>query len=234
MSKDTAIDSSVRALFDAGTHFAYSKRRRHPSAAPFVVAGKNGNDAFDLAHTAEQIEAAKEFAKSLSKDGKVLLFVGTKPEAKRAVEEAAERLGMPYVMNRWIGGTLTNFSEIKRRIALLEELLEKKETGGLDVYTKKERSLINQEIEDLSGNFSGLVSMKKIPGAMFVIDDKHEKIAVDEAKAVGIPVISLSNSDCDIRRIDYPVSGNDASRTSIEFIVRAIADAFAQGKLAQG
>lgn len=214
----------------AGLHFAYSKRRRHPSTTPFLAPAKSKTDIFDLEKTVTTLDAAKELMKTLASKGKVILFVGTKPEAKRATKNAAEAIDMPYATNRWIGGAITNFDEIKGRVRRLEELLEKKEKNELSGYTKKERLLIDREIEDLEGNFGGLVSMKKLPDVMFVVDAKKESIAVKEADMAGITVVSLSSSDCDISKVAYPIVGNDGSRASIEYVLGELVASFKEGR----
>ena len=168
--------------------------------------------------------------KTLAKGGKQLLFVGTKNEGKKAVEDGALSVDMPFVAERWVGGILTNFSEIKRRIALLEDLRAKREKGELSMYTKKERLLIDKDIERLERNFAGLVSMKDMPAALFVIDPKKEIIAVKEAQFLGIPVVALANSDCNLREIELPIPGNDSSVSSISFFIGQITQAFKDGR----
>lgn len=208
-------------LFKAGAHYGYSKSRRHASVAKCIFGTKNKADIIDLAKTAEQIAKVQEFLKARP-EGAVVLFVGTKPEARALIKDTAEALGMPYVTNRWIGGALTNYSEVKRRIAKLVDLREKKIKGELDMYTKKERLMIDREVADMEGNFSGIVSLKKTPDIMVVIDPKKEHIAVAEAMKMGVPVLALANTDCDIRPINYPVVANDASTSSISFFMNEI------------
>lgn len=219
-------------MFTAGAHFGYSKTRRHPSTAAYIFATKNKNDIIDLEKTEALLMKAEAFVKELAASGKNLLFVGVKPEAKKAVYEGALHVDMPYVIERWVGGAITNFPEIKKRIAKLEDLRDKKEKGGLDMYTKKERLLIDEDIARMSKNFSGLVSLKKTPDALFVIDPKREHIAVAEAKHAGIPVIALMNTDCNVKGVEYPIVANDASISSITHFVNAIAKAYKDGKMA--
>ncbi len=230
MSKEIKTDL-IDNMFKAGAHFGYSKTRRHPSVSPFIFTTKNKVDVIDLEKTDSMLAAAKEFVKNLAKDGKKILFVGVKPEAKKAVKEAAIALDMPYVTERWIGGTFTNFPEIKKRIAKLEDWEDKKSKGELDVYTKKERLMIGIEVAKLNKYFSGLVSMKKAPDAIFVIDTKQEMIAVVEAQKSGIPVIGISNSDSNIKGIDYPIVANDASSSSISLFVNEIVKAYKEGQM---
>lgn len=219
-------------MFAAGAHFGYSRSRRHPSVKPFIFGAKNGMEILDLEKTSIELEKAKEFIKSIAKTGKQILFVGTKNEAKKAVENGAVSIDMPYVTERWVGGVLTNFPEIKKRISRLEDLRNKREKGELIMYTKKERLLIDKDIERLERNFSGLVSMKDLPVAMFVIDPKKESIAVKEAQYLGIPVVALAGSDCNLKEIDHAMPGNDSSVTSITFFVGQVTQAFKDGRAA--
>jgi len=221
----------IDKMFEAGAHFGYSRSKRHPSMKSIIFGVKNNVEILDLEKTDEYLEKARKFIASVAKEGKQVLFVGTKNEAREAVKSSALSIGMPYTTNKWTGGTITNFSEIKKRIALLEELTGKKEKGELGMYTKKERILIDREIEGLEKNFGGLLGMKELPAAMFAVDSKAEKIAIKEARDKGIPVVSLSGSDCDIKDINYPIPANDSSRSSIEFFVDQIASAYKEGKL---
>jgi small subunit ribosomal protein S2 len=184
----------------------------------------------DLEKTSLELEKAKEFIKTLAKGGKQILFVGTKNEAKKAVEAGAISVDMPYVTERWVGGVLTNFPEIKKRIARLEDLRNKREKGELIMYTKKERLLIDKDIERLERNFAGLVSMKDIPVAMFVVDPKKESIAVKEAQYLKIPVVALAGSDCNLKELDFAIPGNDSAVSSINFFVDQITKAFKDGR----
>lgn len=227
--KNTANKGQIDLMFKAGAHFAYSRSRRHPSAKPFIFGTKNRVEIFDLEKTQDALESAKEFIRQIASTGKQVLFVGGKSEAREIVKNTAQTLGMPYVAGRWIGGTFTNFSEIRKRIEKMETLNSQKEKGELSKYTKKERLLIDREISNLEHYFSGLVSMKELPKAIFVIDQKRENIAVDEAKKSGIPVVSLSGSDCDLTEVAYPIPGNDSSLSSITFFVNEIAAAFKDG-----
>jgi small subunit ribosomal protein S2 len=231
MTKDAKNSPAVDALFKAGAHFGYTKSRRHPSTNAFILTSKNKADIVNLEKTAESLEAAKTLIKQMAKDGKKILFVGTKPEAKKIVEEAAISLDMPYVTERWVGGILTNFPEIKKRIARLLEWRENKAKGGLDKYTKKERLLIDKEAERLQKYFSGVASLTKAPDLLFVVDSKKEHIAVAEAKISKVPVMSISGTDSDIREIQYPIIGNDAATTSIAYLMNEIAKAFREGRL---
>lgn len=222
----------ITTMFAAGAHFGYSRSRRHPSVKPFIFGVKNGVEILDLEKTSVELENAKEFVKSIAKTGKQILFVGTKNEAKKAIEDGALSIDMPFVGERWVGGVLTNFPEIKKRVALLEDLRAKRENGELAVYTKKERSLIDKDIERLEKNFSGIVSMKEPPVALFIIDPKKESIALKEAQFLKIPVIALANSDCNLKEVEFPIPGNDSSLSSISFFVGQIVEAFKAGRAA--
>ena len=217
-------------MFTAGAHFAFSKSRRHPTVAPYIFGVKNKVEIFDLEKTNKLLETAKAFAKNLGKENKMILFVGGKSEARNAVKNGAQSLGMPYVDGRWLGGTLTNSVQIRKRVEKLEKLTTEREKGELAKYTKKERLLIDREIAKLERFFSGIVSLKDLPKAMFVIDPRKEKNAVKEALDTGVPVIALSGSDCNIKDISYPLVGNDASQTSIHFFVNEITKAYSEGK----
>lgn len=223
---DIVAQPDIDTLFSAGAHFGRSKSRRHPSAAPFIFGSKDKNDIFDLTQTATRLGTALEAISKISGEGKQILFVGGKAEAAAIVKTAALRVGAPYVSGRWIGGTLTNFRQIKKRIDRLEKLTAEREAGLLDKYTKHERLLIGREIEKLEQHFRGIVDMKEKPGAIFVVDVRHEHTAVKEAIDLGIPVIGLGSTDCDFAGIAYPIPGNDSAAKSISYFVNAIADAY--------
>jgi small subunit ribosomal protein S2 len=228
IAKDSLNDASeglLDEMFKAGVHFGYTRSSRHPSMKPVIYGMKNRVEIINLEQTKEYLEKAKSFIRTLATGGKTILFVGTKNESKRAVRTAAEFAGMPYVTERWAGGIFTNFEEMKKRIARLKELREKKEKGELDVYTKKERLLLSREEDRLVKLFGGIVDMTHLPAAIFVVDTKKEKNAVAEAKKMGIPIIALMNSDCDIRDAEYPIPGNDAAVASIRFVVGELVSA---------
>lgn len=218
-------------MFASGAHFGLGKSRRHPTISSFIFSTKNDTDIFDLEKTQDLFEKAKSFVKTLAKDSKTILFVGGKKEAFKTIRNSAELQGMPYVDGRWIGGTISNFVQIRKRIDRYEKLINDKEKGELAKYTKRERMLIDKEIASLEKMFLGIVSMKKIPDAFFVIDPRKEKIAVKEALDAGIPVIALCGSDCDISKITYPIIGNDTSKMSIQYFVDEISKAYQEGKV---
>lgn len=215
-----------KELMAVGAHFGYSKTRRHPSAKHYVFSTKNNVDIIDISYTEKMLTDALAFVKTLGEAKKTILFVSGKPESKRVIEQAAASLNMPYVENRWIGGTLTNFTQIKKRIDVLIDLKMKREKGELAKYTKKEQSDFSRQIEKMEKNFGGLVGMTKKPDAVFIVDTKKEHIAETEANMVKIPVIALMNTDCDFGNVEYPIIGNDASRTSVDFFVKKIVEAY--------
>lgn len=222
MDKNPVIDK----LFKAGAHFGYAPSRRHPSVAPYIFGEKGGTEIFDLEKTASCLESAKAFIVSLAEARKTILFVGGKAEARAALARTAERLNQPYVASRFIGGTLTNFSEIRRRLNRLQELSDMREKGELGKFTKRERLLIDREITELESTFGGLRGMQKIPDALFVVDPKSEALAVAEARKLGLPIIALLNSDCDKKGIEYPIPANDASIASIVLILEEISQVY--------
>ncbi len=225
-----AATTSIEAMFAAGTHFGLGRSRRNPTIAPFIFGTKNTTDLFDLEKTKPILETAKEFVAKLASEGKTIIFVGGKREASTIVKNAAMSLNLPYVDGRWIGGTFTNFPQIRKRIDRYEKIVSDREKGELLKYTKRERMLIGKEVEKLERMFYGIVSSKKLPDAVFVIDPRREHNAVKEAQDMGVPVIALANSDCDISDIEFPIIGNDGSRQSIQFFVEQISKAYQAGK----
>lgn len=230
LTQEKQAETKLSGLFKAGAHFGVIRSRRHPSVKSYLFGVKNKIEIFDLEKTYQALELAKTFIRSQVANGGTILFVGGKNEARQAIQEGAVKIGAPYVAGRWLGGTMTNFTEIKKRIGKLEDLTNQKEKGELGKYTKKERLLIDREIERLHKSFSGLVPMKMLPKALFVIDPKREHIALAEANNLNIPVVALASSDCNIREIEYPIPGNDASVASIQFFVEEIVSAIADGK----
>lgn len=224
MSEENAL---AKELFTIGAHFGYSRTRRHPSAAKYVFATKNKVDIIDIEKTAAMLEKAQDFMSSLGAKGKTVVFVGTKPEAKVATQTAAESLDMPYVVSRWVGGILTNFPEIKKRVARLEELRAAKISGDLQKkYTKKEQLLISREVEKMEDLFAGVVSLKGFPDALLIVDPKKEVNAMREAKRLGITTIGIMSTDCDVTEVTYPIVANDASRASVEFLINKLAESY--------
>ena len=220
--------SDIKTLFDAGAHFALPRARRHPSAAPFLFGTKDRTDIFNLEETERRLEAARAFVRSLA--GKHMLFVGGKNEVAEIIKSVALAVGAPYVAGRWIGGTLTNFKNIRKRIDRLQKLMGERERGELEKYTKRERLLIDREIDELLARFGGLVSMIELPSALFAVDTRHEHTAIREANQLGIPVVGLSSSDCDFSLVRYPIPANDTSVRSVGLVCEAIKEAYLEGK----
>lgn len=220
----------VQAMFKVGAHFGLAKARRHPSTKPYVFGIKNNIEIFDLEKTEVSLEKAKAFIASVAAAGKQALFVGGKSEAIPAVRAAALKAGQPMVAGRWIGGTLTNFGQIKKRVEKFETRQKEKEKGELGKYTKKERLLIDREIAKLELMFGGIVSMKDKPGAVIVVDPKKEYIVVEEARQMGVPVVAIASSDCDFSLVDFAIPANDSSASSTAFFLNELAQAYTEGK----
>lgn len=224
-------ESLIERLFSAGAHFGFSKSRRHPSVAKYIFTHKDGNDIFDLEKTSALLATARAVLTEAGANGKTVLFVSTKDEAAPYVKSAATTVDMPYVTNRWIGGMLTNYSEIKKRIERMKALIEERESGKLErKYTKKERVMIGREIDKLEFNFGGFSKLERLPDLMVVVDPRHDSIAVQEADDAKIPVIAIMSSDCDANKVTYPVVVNDAHKASITLALNELIDAYAEGR----
>ncbi len=229
-TKTAQSGAGIERLFAAGAHFAQVKSRRHPSMRTFVLGSKANVEIFDLTKTDAQLASAKTAMAALARDGKMVLFVGGKREATDAVKATGTRLAQPFVAGRWLGGTISNFTEIKKRIDRLADLLGKRETGELSkLYTKLERIRIDREITKLTTRLSGLTNMQRRPNALVIVDTKHEAHATKEAKQAGIPVIAVMSSDCNLKDATYPIVVNDASRASIALILDELASAYEEG-----
>lgn len=223
MSNQNLIDR----LFVAGSHFGFKKSRRHPSVKPYLFGNKLGNDVFDLEKSAASLEEAKQVVARFAKEGKTVLFVGTKEEANVLVKEVAEKVGAPFVTNRWVGGMITNWSEVQKRINRLFELISQGESGELErKYTKKERVLINRELAKLTYNFGGIRNLTRTPDLMVVVDPRHDILAINEAKQKNIPVVGIMSSDNNAKSVTYPVVVNDTLRSSISLALNEIASAY--------
>lgn len=217
----TEINSKkVEELFAAGAHFGYSKAKRHPSTKEFVYGTKNRVEVIDLEKTAEAIESAKEFIKETTSKGGKIVFVASKNEVRKVVEEAAKSVNMPYVANRWIGGTFTNFAEIRKRVNRLVKLTTGFEKGDFGQYTKKERLDMEKEMKKLAKYYEGVIEMKVLPKAIFLVDSDAEFNALKEATDLDIPVIAVSNTDCDVSKIKHPIIANDTSKEAVEIILK--------------
>ncbi len=218
-------EALITEMFEAGAHVGYSKTRRHPSTKKFIFESRKKKDIIDLEKTELQLSEALSSLVDIKTNGLQVLFVGTKPEAKGIVRSMAELIDMPYVTERWLGGTLTNKKELNNRINRLITLTEQSERGELIAATKKEKLMLEREIERLERKFGGIKNMKKLPAILFIIDPKKEYIAVEEARQMNIPIIALSNTDCNIDIINYPIVANDTNLSSINFFVKKVVDA---------
>ena len=223
--------SGIERLFETGAHFAQVKSRRHPSMKSYLIGSKGRQELIDLTKTTEQIEVAKGILAALAREGKTVLVVGGKVETADIVKKAAESIAMPYVSTRWLGGTISNWPEIRRRIERLLELTEKTASGTLaKQHTKLELVRLAREKERLLKRLDGITTLSRRPDALLVVDPKHERHAVKEANDAGVPIIAIMNSDCDITDVTYPIVANDASRQTIEFILSELVRSFAQGR----
>ena len=221
---------SMKQLLEAGVHFVHQTRRWNPKMAEYIFTERNGIYIIDLQKTVKKLEEAYMFVRDLAAEGEEVLFVGTKKQAQESIKEEAARCGMPYVNARWLGGMLTNFVTIKRRIKRLGQLKAMKEDGTFDLLTKKEAAKLDLEIEKLEKYMGGITEMKKQPAAMFIVDPRKERIAVAEAKKLGIPIIAIVDTNCDPDEIDYVIPGNDDAIRAVKLIAGAMADAVIEGR----
>lgn len=224
---------SMKQLLEAGVHFGHQTRRWNPKMAEYIFTERNGIYIIDLQKTVKKLDEAYNFVKELSMEGKSVLFVGTKKQAQDSIKEEAERAGAFYVNARWLGGMLTNFTTIRKRIARLKQLRAMQEDGTFDLLPKKEVIKLNLEIERLEKFMGGIKDMPEMPGAMFIVDPRKEKIAVAEAKKLGIPVIAIVDTNCDPDEIDYVIPGNDDAIRAVKLIAGAMADAIIEGREGQ-
>ena len=224
---------SMKQLLEAGVHFGHQTRRWNPKMAEYIFTERNGIYIIDLQKTVKKLDEAYNFIKEVSVEGKSVLFVGTKKQAQDSIKEEAERAGAYFVNARWLGGMLTNFSTIKKRIARLKQLRQMQEDGTFDLLPKKEVIKLNLEIEKLEKFMGGIKDMPEMPGAMFIVDPRKEKIAVSEAKKLGIPVVAIVDTNCDPDEVDYVIPGNDDAIRAVKLIAGAMADAIIEGREGQ-
>ncbi len=220
---------SMKQLLEAGVHFGHQTRRWNPKMAQYIFTERNGIYIIDLQKTVKKLEEAYNFVRDLSVEGKSVLFVGTKKQAQDSVKEEAERAGAYYVNARWLGGMLTNFTTIRTRIERLKQLRTMEEDGTFELLPKKEVVKLNLEIEKLEKFLGGIKDMKEIPGALFIIDPRKERIAVAEAKKLGIPIVAIVDTNCDPDEVDYVIPGNDDAIRAVKLISSAIANAIIEG-----
>jgi small subunit ribosomal protein S2 len=220
---------NMKELLEAGVHFGHQTRRWNPKMKPYIFGARNGIHIIDLQKTVKLLRATYNYIIKNVADGYSVLFVGTKKQAYDSVVEETERCGMFYVVNRWLGGTLTNFQTIRKSIARLKELESMKEDGSINRYTKKEALKMEKELFKLEKNLGGIKDMDELPGAVFVVDPKRERIAVKEARKLGIPVVAIADSNCDPDEIDFIIPGNDDAIRAIRLICSKIAEACIEG-----
>ncbi len=221
---------TMKQLLEAGVHFGHQTRRWNPKMAEYIYTERNGIYIINLQKTVKKIVEAYDFIKEVAESGESILFVGTKKQAQESIKEEAERVGMYYVNARWLGGMLTNFKTIQKRIERLNQLKKMEEDGTFDLLTKKEATKLKLEIEKLEKYLGGIKDMKKLPGALFVVDPRKEKIAVAEAKKLGIPVVAIVDTNCDPEEVDYVIPGNDDAIRAVKLIASTMANAVIEGR----
>ncbi len=219
----------MKALLEAGVHFGHQTRRWNPKMRPFIFTERNGIHIIDLQQTVGRLAAALDFVRDIVNGGQQVLLVGTKKQARDAIESEAQRCGMPYVTNRWLGGTLTNFTTIQARSEYLVRREEARERGDFERLHKKEALGIDKEIEKLNRHLGGIKQMTRLPGAVFIIDPAAELIAVAESRRVNVPIVAMCDTNCDPDLIDYPIPSNDDAIRAIKLITGRIADAVLEG-----
>ena len=221
---------AMKQLLEAGVHFGHQTKRWDPKMAEYIYQARNGIHIIDLQKTSKKIDEAYKFMKDVAEEGKTILFVGTKKQAQECVKDAAIKSNMFYVDQRWLGGMLTNFKTIKTRIARLNKLEEMENDGTFEVLPKKEVAALKNEKEKLEKNLGGIRDMKEMPGAMFVVDPKNERIAVLEAKKLNIPIVGLVDTNCNPEDVDYPIPGNDDAIRAVKLITDVMANAIIEGR----
>ncbi|MFD2371326.1 30S ribosomal protein S2 [Brevibacillus sp. GCM10020057] len=220
---------SMKQLLEAGVHFGHQTRRWNPKMARYIFTERNGIYIIDLQKTVKKVEEAYNFVRELAQNGGKVLFVGTKKQAQESVKEEAERTGHYYINQRWLGGTLTNFTTIKKRTARLAELKRMEEDGTFEVLPKKEVIVLRKEMERLEKFLGGIAHMDQLPDALFVIDPRKERIAVAEARKLGIPIVAIVDTNCDPDEIDYVIPGNDDAIRAVKLLTAKMADALQEG-----
>ena len=221
---------SMKQLLEAGVHFGHQTRRWNPKMAEYIFTERNGIYIIDLQKTVKKIEEAYSFIRDIAQDGGDILFVGTKKQAQDSIKEEAELVGMYWVNARWLGGMLTNFKTIKQRIERLEQLTRMEEDGTFDLLPKKEVLNLKHEREKLEKFLGGIKTMKKLPAALFIVDPRKEKIAIEEAKKLGIPVVAIVDTNCDPEEVDYVIPGNDDAIRAVKLIASTVANAILEGR----
>ena len=221
---------AMKQLLEAGVHFGHQTRRWDPKMAEYIFQARNGIHIIDLQKTSKKLDEAYDFMKSQAEEGKTVLFVGTKKQAQDCMKEAAEKSGMYYVNQRWLGGMLTNFETIQKRVQRLNELETMEQDGTFEVLPKKEVIILKKEMEKLEKNLGGIKEMKEIPGVLFVVDPKKERIAILEARKLNIPVVGLVDTNCNPEDVDYAIPGNDDAIRAVSLIADCMANAIIEGR----
>lgn len=221
---------SMKQLLEAGVHFGHQTRRWNPKMSEFIFTERNGIYIIDLQKTVKKVEEAYNFVKEIAGDGKDVLFVGTKKQAQESIETEAKRAGMFYVNQRWLGGMLTNFKTIKKRIERLVELETMEIDGTFDLLPKKEVIKLKLEMEKLTKNLGGIKEMVNLPGALFIVDPRKERIAIQEAHILGIPIVAIVDTNCDPEEVDYPIPGNDDAIRAVKLLTAKMADAIIEAR----
>ena len=221
---------SMKHLLEAGVHFGHQTRRWNPKMAPYIFTERNGIYIIDLQKTVRKMDEAYMFVRNLAMEGKTILFVGTKKQAQESIEQEAKRCNMFYVNHRWLGGMLTNFRTIRTRVDRLNEIDKMENNGQFELLPKKEVIKLMHEREKLEANLGGIRTMKSLPGAIFIVDPKKENIAVMEARALGIPIVGIVDTNCDPDEVDYVIPGNDDAIRAVKLIAGQLADAVLEGK----
>ena len=221
---------AMKQLLEAGVHFGHQTRRWDPKMAEYIFQARNGIHIIDLQKTSKKLDEAYKFIKEQAEEGKTVLFVGTKKQAQECIKEAAQKCNMYYVDQRWLGGMLTNFKTIEGRIQRLKDLEAMQEDGTFEVLPKKEVAGLKNEMEKLEKNLGGIKDMKEMPGVMFVVDPKKERIAILEARKLGIPVVGLVDTNCNPEDVDYAIPGNDDAIRAVKLIADVMANAVIEGK----
>ena len=221
---------AMKQLLEAGVHFGHQTRRWDPKMAEYIFQARNGIHIIDLQKTSKKLDEAYDFMKSQAAEGKTVLFVGTKKQAQDCMKEAAEKSGMYYVNQRWLGGMLTNFETIQKRVKRLNDLEKMQEDGTFEVLPKKEVILLKKEMEKLEKNLGGIKEMTEIPGVIFVVDPKKERIAILEARKLNIPVVGLVDTNCNPEDVDYAIPGNDDAIRAVKLIADCMANAVIEGR----
>ncbi|MDP3727172.1 MAG: 30S ribosomal protein S2 [bacterium] len=237
IKEDTLVapdaDPEGGEMLDAGVHLGHIRSKRHPAMAPYVWGTRANIEIIDLVKTKEKLAAALAFLKQLAGEGKVILWVGTRPSARELIRQTADELGCPYVNQRWIGGTLTNFKVIRKRVETLEGFEQEKATGGFEKYTKWEQLELEKEMARLAGNFDGLRRLSKPPDAVLIIDISHDQNALREANRIQIPVVALTDTNTDPRQVAYPIPANDDARPAISYMLGRMRTAVLEGRAAR-